>query len=169
MSKGSFDSEAPPEQSRRAPPVGRTLRIILGLALIGYTTPVFLHIPGLLVVESLLLMLGLVCFYSLIHLVLSRQIGAFASGFGAVLAASLLVAVYVAGATRLPVLGHGAGQLAVAMFLGISLVVAGIRASAGCEVMAIPGIFFSKQNELACLIFSPLDRLERKLRKKRNL
>jgi hypothetical protein len=47
-------------------------------------------------------------------------------------------------------------------FLGISLVVAGLRAAPGCEVMAIPGLLFGKHTEPACLIFSPLDRLERK-------
>lgn len=161
MTNDSFDS--------KVPPIGRALRILLGLTLIGYVIPVFFYVPVSLAVESSLLMLGLVCVYSVIHLVLSRRVVAFASGLGAVLAAGLLVAVYVAGATRLPVLGHGAGQLAAAMFLGISLVVAGVRATPGCEVMAIPGIFFGKRNELACLIFSPLDQLERKLRKKRNV
>jgi hypothetical protein len=43
-------------------------------------------------------------------------------------------------------------------------VVAGVRAVPDCEVMAIPGVLFGKRTELACLIFSPLDKLERKLR-----
>jgi hypothetical protein len=63
--------------------------------------------------------------------------------------------------------GQGEGALAVITFLGISLVVAGVRAAAGCEVMAIPSLLFRKHSELACLIFSPLDSLERKLRRKR--
>ena len=80
--------------------------------------------------------------------------------------AGLLVALYVAGAYRLPIFGHGKGQLAAVAFLGISLVVAGVRAVSGCEVMAIPGLLFGKHTELGCLIFSPLDSLERKLRSK---
>ena len=59
----------------------------------------------------------------------------------------------------LPLLGHGEGVLAAVTFLGISLIVAGVRAAPGCELMAIPGLFFGKHTELACLIFSPLDRL----------
>jgi hypothetical protein len=47
------------------------------------------------------------------------------------------------------------------------LVVAGVRAAPGCEVMAIPNLLFRKHTELACLFFSPLDNLERKLRNKR--
>src|SRR5207237_7585205 len=88
---------------------------------------------------------------------------------GAIVANGLLVVLYVTGASGLPILGHGKGQLAAVTFLGVSLVVAGVRAAPGCEVMAIPGVLFGKHTELACLIFSPLDRFERKLRSKRRV
>jgi hypothetical protein len=81
----------------------------------------------------------------------------------------LLVVLYLVGASMLPIVGHGKGQLAAATFLGISLVVAGVRAAPGCELMAIPGVLFGKHTELACLIFSRLDRLERKWRRKRGV
>jgi hypothetical protein len=129
-----------------------------------YVAPVYLRAPVGVAMGSLLLMLGLACFYSLIHVVLSRRIVAVAPCFGAIVANGLLVALYIAGASGLPSVGHGKGQLAAVTFLGISLVVAGVRAVPGCEVMAIPGLLFGKHTELACLIFSPLDRLERKLR-----
>jgi len=154
------------DQPRQAPPVGRVLRILLGLVLMVYVTPVYFQVPLRLTVEVLLLMLGLTGVYSLIHIVVSRRIVAFGRCLGAVVALGLLVALYVAGASGLPILGRGKGQLAAATFLGVSLVVAGVRAFPGCEVMAIPGLVFGKQTELACLIFSPLDRLERKLRSK---
>ena len=117
---------------------------------------------------SLLLMLGLIGVCSLIHIV-SRQIVRFGPFLGAILGLGLLVALYVAGGSALPILGRGKGQLAAITFLGISLVVAGVRGVPGCELMAIPGVFFGKDTELACLIFSPLDRLERKLRSKRDV
>jgi hypothetical protein len=103
-------------------------------------------------------MLGLLGAYSLIHIVVSRRIIAFGPCLGAVVPLGLLVALYVAG---------GPGSLAAVTFLGVSLVVAGMSAAPGCELMAIPGILFGKHTELACLIFSPLDWLERKLRNKR--
>jgi hypothetical protein len=78
----------------------------------------------------------------------------------------LLVALYVAGASGSPILGRGKGELAAVTFLGVSLLVAGVCAAPGCELMAIPGALFGKHTELACLIFSLLDRLERKLRSK---
>jgi len=155
-----------PQQVRQAPPVGRALRVLLGLALMVYVVPVYLQIQAWIFVKVLLLLLGLVGVYSLIHIVVSRRMVAVGPFFGAVVANGLLVMLYFAGASGLPVLGHGKGQLAAVTFLGISLVVAGVHAASGCEVMAIPGLLFGKHTELACVIFSPLDTLERKLRSK---
>ena len=141
------------------------MRILLGVVLIIYVTPVYFRVPLGVAVESLLLMLGLIGVYSLIQIGVSRRI--VGPRVAAVLAAGLLVALYVAGASRLPILGRGKGQLAAVAFLGFSLIVAGVRAAPGCEVMAIPGLLFGKHTEVACLIFSPLDSVERKLRSKR--
>jgi hypothetical protein len=152
---------------RKAPPLGRALRILIGLALIAYVTPVFFRVPLRFTGKVLLLMLGLIGVYSLLHIVVSRRIVAFGSSLGAVVAAGLLVALYVIGVHGSLIFGRGEGALAVITFLGISLIVAGVRAAPGCEVMAIPSLLFRKHSELACLIFSPLDSLERKLRSKR--
>ena len=151
---------------RKAPPLGRALRILIGLALIAYVRPVFFRVPLRFTVEVLLLMLGLIGLYSALHIVVSRRIVAFGSSLGAVVAAGLLVVLYVIGVHGSLIFGHGEGALAVITFLGISLVAAGVRAAPGCEVMAIPSLLFRKHTELACLIFSPLDSLERKLRSK---
>jgi hypothetical protein len=134
-----------------------------------YVAPVYFRVSVRIGIGSFLLVLGLIGVYSLIHIVVSRRIVGFGPCLGAVVATGLLVALYLAGASRLPILGHGEGQLAAVTFLGVSLVVAGVRAAPGCEVMAIPGLFFGKHTELPCLIFSPLDKLERKLRNKRDV
>jgi hypothetical protein len=157
------------ELTRQAPPVGRALRILLGLALMAYVVPVYFQIPARISVRVLLLMLGLLGAYSVIHILISRRIFAFDPCLGAVVAAAFLVALYVGGATGLPIIGHGVGELAAVTFLSVSLLVAGARATPGCEVMAIPGLLFGKHTELGCLIFSPLDRLERKLRSMRGV
>ncbi len=166
---GSLDSQALVQQPRKAPPMGRALRILLGIVLMVYVTPVYFQVPVRGAAGSLLLTLGLIGIYSLIHITVSRRIAAFGPFLGAIVANGLLVALYVGGGSGLPIFGHGKGQLAAVTFLGVSLVVAGVRAAAGCEVMAIPGVLFGKHTELACLIFSPLDRLERKLRSKRDV
>jgi hypothetical protein len=134
-----------------------------------YVTPIYFQVPVRVAVGSLLLMLGSIGVYSLIHIVVSRRIVPFGPCLGAIVAMGLLVALYFAGASGLPILGHGKGKVAAVTFLGISLVVAGVRAAPGCELTAIPGVLFGKHTELACLIFSPLDRLERKLRSKRSV
>jgi len=169
VTTGSLDSQASVQQPSKAPPIGRALRILLGLVLIVYTVPVYFQVLMRIAVGAWLLLLGLIGIYSLIHIVMSRRIVAFGPFLGAIVANGLLVALYVAGTSGLPILGHGKGQLAAVTFLGTSLVVAGVRALPGCELMAIPGMFFGKHTELACLIFSPLDKLERKLRSKRGV
>jgi hypothetical protein len=158
-----------PQQPRQAPPVGRALRILLGVALMVYVAPVYLQVSARVSVGSLLLIVGLIAIYTLLHITVSQQILPLGSGLGAIVANGLLLVLYFIGATRLPIVGGGKGALAAVTFLGISLVVAGLRAAPGCEVMAIPGLLFGKHTELACLIFSPLDRLERKLRSKRRV
>ena len=154
------------QQARQAPPVGRALRILLGLALMVYVAPVYFQVPARVSVGSLLLIVGLIGIYSVLQMAVSQRIVPSGSGLAAIVANGLLVVLYFIGATGLPIVGGGKGALAAVTFLGISLVVAGVRAAPGCEVMAIPGLLFGKHTDLGCLIFSPLDRLERKLRSK---
>jgi hypothetical protein len=160
---------ASPQQPRQAPPVGRALRIVLGLALIVYVAPVYFQIPARISVRVLLLMLGLLGAYSLIHILISRRIISFGPCIGAIVAVGLLILLCAASYPGISILGRGQGELAAVTFLGISLVVAGLRAAPGCEVMAIPGLLFGKHTELGCIIFSPLDRLECKLRSMRGV
>jgi hypothetical protein len=167
VTKGSLDSRTLLDQPRQAPPVGRVLRILLGVALIVYVAPVYLQVPARVSLVSLLLIVGLIGIYSLLHVTVSQRIVPLGSSLGAIAANGLLVLLYFIGVTELPIVGGGKGALAAVTFLGISLVVAGVLAAPGCEVMAIPGLLFGKHTELGCLIFSPLDRLERKLRCKR--
>jgi hypothetical protein len=155
-----------PEKPRQAPPLGRVLRILLGLVLIAYVAPVYLHVSLRLVIGSLLLMIGLIAPYSIILIASSRRIMPM---LGAIAAQGLLIALFVAGGFGLPIVGGGKGQLAAVSFFGISLVVAGVGGLPGCELMAIPGVFFHGRAELACLIFSPLDKLEHKLRSKHHI
>ena len=160
-----MDTTMPSEQPRRAPPVGRVLRTVLGLVLIVYVAPVYFRVPLRVAVGSFGLMLGFIAVNSLIFVSL-RLIG---SALGSILMHGLIVALYIAGISRLPVLGGSKGQLAAVTFLGISLVVAGMRALPGCELVAIPAFLFQMETDLACPIFSPFDKLERKLRRKNTI
>lgn len=50
---------------------------------------------------------------------------------------------------------------------GTTFLVAGIRANPGCEITALPNLFLPAHRRLSCWcpLFSPLDRIERALRK----
>jgi hypothetical protein len=152
--------------SKVAPPLGRALRVLLGVLLMVYVTPVYFRVPWRVSVSVLLLMLGLIGAYSLIHIFISRELTAFGPPLGAFAAVGLLVALCVLSWPALAILGRGEGELAAGTFLGISLLIAGWRGAPGCELMAIPDLFFGKHTNMPCLIFSPLDWLERKLRRK---
>jgi hypothetical protein len=165
MSKPSADSESPGEEPRRAPPIGRALRIVLGLWLLVYVVPPYLEHGLPFAVRALLLVLGLAGVYNLLQTLLSRW--TINPLLATVIALSVLAALYLAGAPGSLIFGHGEGQLAAGTFLGLSLVVAGVCAVPGCELTAIPGLIFRKHTELWCPIFSPVDTLERMLRSKR--
>jgi hypothetical protein len=167
MNADSLDSQASSQPARVAPPVGRTLRILVGLVLLVEVVPVYFHVDARLALGALLLMLALLVIYSLLHVVVSRRLVAFGPSLGAIVGLGILVALYLAGGPGAPLLGRGEGELAAGTLLGLSLVVAGVRADPGCEVMALPNALFRTHAELACLVFSPLDRLERKWRNKR--
>jgi hypothetical protein len=144
--------------------VGRALRFLLGLALMIYVTPVYFRVPSRISASVLVLIVGLIGVYCLIHIFISRRI--IGPGLGAFAAVGLLVVLCLLSWPAIAIIGSGQGPLAAATFLGISLLVAGWRAVPGCELMAIPDVLFGRCTEMPCLIFSPLDWLERRLRRK---
>lgn len=156
MAKDSIDS--------KAPPVGRALRVLFGLVLMVYVTPVYFRVPPRISVSVFVMIVGLTGAYSLIHIFISRRI--LGPGLGAVVAVGLLVAVVVFSWPPIAILGQGQGALAAASFFGISLLIAGWRATSGCELMAIPDLLLGKHSNMPCLIFSPLDWLERRFWRK---
>jgi len=62
-----------------------------------YAVPNYFQVPLPLATGALLLMLGLIGAYSLIHIVISRRIVAFGACVGGIVALGLLVALYAAG------------------------------------------------------------------------
>lgn len=53
------------------------------------------------------------------------------------------------------------------LFLGVSMLVAAARGDAGCEVLAIPNLVTGRQDQIGCLIYSPIDALETRHRDRR--
>src|SRR5437867_12726498 len=58
MNAASVDSQGASQPSRKAPPVGRALRIVIGLLLMIQVVPVYFHVDARLALGALLLMLG---------------------------------------------------------------------------------------------------------------
>ena len=142
----------------RALPAGRVVRFVIGVALLIIMIPTYLRVGVPFLFRTALLILGLLVAYSLIHFLVSHP------WLGSILASALLVLVYLFGGYHGLLLGGGEGRVAAVTFLAVSLLVASLRGDAGCELTSIPSALFGQHSRLACLVFSPIDWLERKLR-----
>jgi len=151
------------ESTARAPRFGRVARLSFGAFLLVWIVPNFLGAPIQLGLPALGVAIGLAVFYSVFHLVVLRFFPGTNRWWGAILANLFLAAVLVLGQPGGPVFGQGEGVLGTAVFIGLSLVLAAVRADPGCEMMSIPAILSKQHTHLACILFSPIDWIERKV------
>jgi len=156
-----------PDRQARALPVGRTLRLLVGVILIANVVPIYARVDSRFLLGTGFVVVGLLAAYCLLHILMSRSLLRINSWLGAIVALALLVMTYVAGGLGGVVLGRGEGELATVTFLAVSLLLAAVRGDAGCEVMSVPAALLGGHPRLACIVFSPADRLERKLRGRR--
>jgi len=56
---------------------------------------------------------------------------------------------------------------AALLFYGVSMLVAAARGYAGCEVLAVSNWLLRRDDQVGCLVFSPIDHLERSRRETR--
>jgi hypothetical protein len=110
--------------------------------------------------RSLGIMAALVLFYTLVHFVVSRYLAGLNRWTGAILAVTPVFLVWYFGQGSGPLFGQGEGGTAAITYIGVSLLIDALRADAGCEVMALPGLIFGNRTHLACIVFSPVDALE---------
>lgn len=153
-----------PDKWERALPVGRLLRLLLGVILIADLIPIYSRFRAPFLFMTALLFVAILVVYSLIHVLTLRRVLGLNSWLGTAVTLALLIAVYLVGGRGGFLLGKGEGRLAAGTFLGISLLLAAIRGDAGCELMSIPSAVFKKRCRLPCIAFSPVDRIEQKLR-----
>ena len=138
----------------RSRPVGRILRLILGAVLLGLLYGELTSASSELLTCTSAVFVGLIIFYALVHLLVLKFLPNINKYLGTILALSPAIAVFV--------LAGAAGQIGVTGFIGGSLILDAITADLGCEVMALPGLFFSQRTHLCCILFSPIDWLEDK-------
>ena len=148
-------------QRRKAGPIGRALRLLVGVCLAIITVPVYLRAGWAYDLRSLGLFAGLTLFYTLIHLVVSRLLPNLNGWVGAVLAVAPAFLVWFFGQGGGPLFGQGEGGTAALTYIGLSLLIDVVRADAGCETMAIPSLLLRERTHLPCLLFFPIDMLER--------
>jgi hypothetical protein len=52
------------------------------------------------------------------------------------------------------------GGVAIWTFLGVSMLVAAVRGYAGCEVLAIPNLVSGREDQIGCILYTPIDAAE---------
>jgi hypothetical protein len=139
----------------RARIIGRTLRLALGIALVWMTYSVMRAEDAAFNLRVLAVVAGLVGFYSVMHFVISKYVSGVNRWLGAFLAVGPVILVFL--------FGGPVGRVASVAYIGVSLVLQGIRSDGGCEVMSIPAILFGKRTHLVCILFSPIDWVEERI------
>jgi len=134
--------------------VGRILRLLLGIFFITEVYPVYRDVT----LEGSLIRLGwtlaLIIFYVLVHIYVTKYLPNINKITGAILAIGPFLAVFF--------IGYGGPPATGALtFIALSLIIAAIRADSGCEVMSIPTLILGKHTHLCCIIFSPIDSIEK--------
>ena len=137
-----------------ARPVGRTLRLLMGIALVFEGTRHLVGTTGLISGVGLVFILEFV-FYAGLHLVVSRFFAGLNRWIGAALAVAPVAVVFI--------LSGAPGRLGTLLFVGVSLLFTAARADGGCEVMTLPAMLMGKRTHLVCIAFSPIDWIERRL------
>lgn len=138
--------------------LGRLFRFGLGLFFVTEVWPVYMAVTFDGVIIRLGWALGLVLFYLMMHLIITKFFTKLHPMIGAILAFAPFLLVFI--------IGYGGPAATGALtFLAVSLILAAVRADPGCEVMSLPAVFLGKHTHLACLLFSPIDWLESRWRK----
>lgn len=139
----------------KALPVGRILRSLLGVFLVVTVWPFFRNAASNRILGAVLVVVSLTVFYAVVHWLVSSYLPKLNRWLGAFLAILPVFLVFA--------FGGSLGQVGALSFLAVSLLLAAIRADAGCEVMSIPSLVFGRRTHLMCLLFSPLDWVEEKI------
>ena len=140
---------------RKARPVGRAIRLLLGVLLVVEGGR---HLVGTslgLVVTTAGVVIGEFLFYAALHLVIVRYVPSVDRCLGAFVAVTPVVLVFV--------FGGAASMLGTLLFVGVSLLFTAVRNDAGCEVMTLPGMVFGQRTHLVCVAISPIDWVEEKM------
>lgn len=144
-----------PGGTREIGPWGTGARLTVAAALLALASAGGLG-DGLAVWEAAVGLAGVPVLTTLVHRAVARRVGAFQVTDGAAFCAAV--------ATGVVLLSLAPTREIVSVFLGVSMIVAAVRGSAGCEVLAISNALLRRRDQVGCLLFSPIDAAERRLR-----
>ena len=165
MSFVTEDTETPDRDGgvggREIGPSGTAARVIVGVALLG--SVLYGHVAGTF--RPAAWVLGLVGFPALLLGWQWWRARRSPGRFEATGPVAHLLNIAVLGALYLtpdyaPVLWPTSD--AALVFYGFSMLLAALRGYAGCEVLALPNWLLRRDNQIGCLLFGPVDHLERR-------
>lgn len=152
------------EGTTRTLPLGRILRFLLGVALLAWALVLGRGAALAIMPGALGVALGLLVLYTLVHLSLARWFGPLHPALGLLIALGPPALVFALGMPGGLIFGRGVGAVGMLLYIGVSLFVMAVRADPGCETTALPNALFRRQVYLPCILFSPIDAIERRLR-----
>ena len=141
----------PPSHSRAIGPVGTTSRVLVGIALLAVgiaADPSW--IAGWQLILGLVGLPAALALVQLTRLSFTSEPLALTDHLESCLNCGAITVMLVFSATR----------NATLVFLGASLLVAALRGYGGCESLAISNWLLRRNDQVGCLIFSPVDQLE---------
>jgi len=151
--------EARPRVTQPAPCqpgiIGRTLRLMLGVLLGWMTYTVMRTSDAQFNVRVLTVVAGVTGFYVILHFVINRYLTNLHPWYGAVIAVAPVIVAFGFGGPH--------GRLASVAYVGVSLLLQVLRRDGGCEVLSIPSVVLGTRTHLACILFAPIDLVEKHL------
>lgn len=134
---------------------GRVLRLIIGVLLLYSVTPIYQSAGSAFLTATAITIALILVFYTALHFVVSRYFSGINKWFGALIAVTPVVLVYL--------FVDPAGATSVEIYVGASLLVMAVRGDGGCEVMAFPALLIGEFTHLVCIAFSPIDWVEERI------
>jgi hypothetical protein len=161
--RGRDESDQATRSPREIGPIGTAARLVLGVFLVGIIVNGQLMTSGHL--SPITWVLGLLGFPALVLIWHVWQIHRHPARFSDtsplsfVLSLALPLAFYLTG-LYVPALWFTSD--ATLIFVGSSMVLAGLRGAAGCDFLASSNWLLHRTDQMACAIWTPIDALEQR-------
>jgi hypothetical protein len=75
-----------------------------------------------------------------------------------------LIAIMIGSAAGIDALTPASGGVALWVWLGASMLIAAARGYGGCEVLAVPNLITGRHDQIGCILYTPIDRMEARRR-----